>query len=215
MLRRIGLIGDIHAEDVLLERALDFLEARSVEIIATTGDLADGNGSVNKCCELIESQKVMTVRGNHDRWLLAGTSRSLPGATPVNTLSPEARAILERLPRMVELSTIAGRALLCHGLGPNDMAKVGLDDFGYSLEVNSNLQNLLHSQYYRWILNGHSHHAMVRHFKNVTIVNAGSLRRDHEPAFFELDFGECVIRQFDFDSKGQVCPITRVISPVG
>jgi len=110
MLRRLGLIGDIHAEDVLLERALNFLEARKLEIIATTGDLADGNGSVNKCCELIESRKVMTVRGNHDRWLLAGTSRSLPGATPVHALSPEARAILERLPRMVELSTIAGRA---------------------------------------------------------------------------------------------------------
>ena len=29
--------------------------------------------------------------------------------------------------------TIKGLALLCHGIGPNDMAKVGPDDFGYAL----------------------------------------------------------------------------------
>ena len=38
--RRVGFIGDIHAEDVLLERALDFLTGREVELIAWFKDPA-------------------------------------------------------------------------------------------------------------------------------------------------------------------------------
>ena len=47
--RRIGLIGDIHAEDQLLERALELLAGRALDAILATGDIADGAGSVNRC----------------------------------------------------------------------------------------------------------------------------------------------------------------------
>jgi len=73
----------------------------------------------------------VAVCGNHDRWLLAGTGRHLPHATAWADVSDESRAFLHRLPRMVEMATTKGRALLCHGLGRNDMAKVGPDDYGF------------------------------------------------------------------------------------
>jgi len=38
-----------------------------VELIVATGDIADGVGSVDVCCALLEDRGVVTVRGNHVR----------------------------------------------------------------------------------------------------------------------------------------------------
>jgi len=203
-LSRLGLIGDIHAEDVLLERALACLEARKVEAIATTGDIADGRGSVDECCALLESRKVIAVCGNHDRWLLGGTVRDLPDATVLETISVSSRTFLKGLPGMVELETVRGRALLCHGLGPNDMAKVSPDDFGYALDSNEDLQTLLRCGYYRWVMNGHSHRGMIRRVSNLTILNAGTLLPDHESMFLEINFEAGEVFKYSFDGTGNV-----------
>jgi len=202
--RRIGLIGDIHAEDRSLELALDFLESQGVDLVAATGDIADGPGSVDRCCALLEAHRVVVVRGNHDRWLLAGTARTLPSATPPDQVSAESRRLLAQLPEMVELDTEQGRALLCHGLGPNDMAKVAPDDMGYALESNDDLQNLLRGGAYRFILNGHSHRRMVRHFDGVTLINAGTLLRYHHPCFLELDFVNASGLVYRFNPSGDI-----------
>jgi predicted phosphodiesterase len=210
--RRIGLIGDIHAEDALLELALGVLVSRGVELIAATGDVADGFGSVDRCCALLESHRVVVVRGNHDRWLLAGSARDLPEATPADGLTAESRRMLAGLPELAELDTVQGRALLCHGLGPNDMAKVSPDDFGYALDANDDLQNILRGRTYRWILNGHSHRRMVRDFGGITLINAGTLMRHHEPCFLELDFETASGLVFAFDRSGQIEPGPEQIS---
>ncbi len=63
------------------------------------------------------------------------------------------------------------------------MASVTPDDFGYSIEVNSELHALIADPKVDLILNGHTHRRMVRHFDGLTIVNAGTLRRQHEPGF--------------------------------
>jgi predicted phosphodiesterase len=159
---------------------------------------------VDKCCRLLTSHNVVTVRGNHDRWFLTGLARELPDATLPASVSAESRGVLERLPPMVEIETISGRALLCHGLGPNDMAKVTPDDFGYALDANDDLQKLIRNSPYRWILNGHSHRQMIRDFNGLTIVNAGTLRRADSPCFFELDFETSVALLFEVDSSGRI-----------
>lgn len=206
-LERIGVIGDIHAEDGRLAAAIAFLEARAVERILATGDIADGTGSVDACCDLLESHGVVTVSGNHERWLLSGGPRNFPGATALESISPRSHGFLARLPRMVELGTSRGLALLCHGIGPNDMAKVTPDDFGYAIATNDDLQNLLRDRTYRWVINGHSHRRMVRAFPGVTIINAGTLRSDHEPGFLEIDFAEEAVFMFEFAGDGGVAPV--------
>jgi predicted phosphodiesterase len=210
--RRIGLTGDIHADDELLERALDVLASRGVELVAATGDIADGFGSVDRCCALLTSHRVVAVRGNHDRWLLAGTARDLSDATPVDGVTAESRRMLAGLPEMVEVSTTQGLALLCHGLGPNDMAKVGPDDHGYALDANDDLQNLIQVGAYRWILNGHSHRRMVRVFGGLTLINAGTLMRHHEPCFLELDFEAGSGLVFLFNGRGRIDATPREVS---
>jgi len=179
--RRIGLIGDIHAEDRALEIALDTLRSRGVEVVAATGDIVDGSGSVDRCCALLRAHGAVVVRVNHDRWFLAGTSRDLRDATPTDAVTAETRRLLEKLPATIELDTVAGRALLCHGLGPNDMGKVAPDDFGYAIESNDELQDLLRAGTYRWVLNGHSHRQMVRAFGSLVVINAGTLAHHRDP----------------------------------
>ena len=76
MVERIGVIGDIHAEDAHLKEALTVLEDRGLELVLATGDIADGAGSLDLCCELLAARDVSAVSGNHDRWLL--TRRSAP-----------------------------------------------------------------------------------------------------------------------------------------
>lgn len=125
-------------------------------------------------------------------------------ATALADTSVDTRAFLSGLPRMIELATVAGTVLLCHGLGPNDMAKVGPDDFGYALETNDDLQNLLRNRYFRWVINGHSHRRMVRAFPGVTIINAGTLKGDHSPCFLEIDFDRGVVLVFEFADDGSV-----------
>jgi predicted phosphodiesterase len=201
---RVGLIGDIHAEDVLLERALEFLRERGVEVVASTGDVADGGGSVDRCCALIEAHRMVVVRGNHDRWFAKRTLRELPLATAPGQVASRTDALLASLPETAELETVAGRALLCHGMGRNDMAKVTPDDFGYAIEANADLQRLMREGTYRWVLNGHTHRRMVRQFGGLTVVNAGTLARDFDPCFLDLDFQAATARVFLFRADGQI-----------
>jgi predicted phosphodiesterase len=201
---RVGLIGDIHAEDALLERALEFLAERSVEMVASTGDVVDGEGSVDRCCALLEARRVVVVRGNHDRWFSKRTLRELPLATAPAQVASRSDDLLASLPETVDLETVAGRALLCHGIGRNDMSKVTPDDFGYAIEANADLQRLVREGTYRWVLNGHTHRRMVRHFGGLTLINAGTLARDFDPCFLELDFAAALARVFLFRPDGQI-----------
>jgi predicted phosphodiesterase len=185
---RVGVIGDVHAEHLRLEAALDHLAARGVGAVLCVGDLADGPGSLPRCVELLRERHVITVRGNHDRWLLAGTLRELPEATRLEDLPEATRAYLEGLPVTRDFSSPLGGLLLCHGLGENDMAKVGPEDFGYSVEVNDDLQALVRDVRYRLVVNGHSHRAMVREFTGLTVINGGTLRGADEAGFLSVDF---------------------------
>ena len=67
----IGLIGDVHAEDELLEAALDYLKGKNVEAILCTGDVADGSAVSSRCCELFT--KIMS--SPFGVTMIAGSSR--------------------------------------------------------------------------------------------------------------------------------------------
>jgi predicted phosphodiesterase len=98
----------------------------------------------------------------------------------------------------------ARRLLLCHGLGDDDMSRVTPDDFGYALESNDALQELLTTEQYRFVINGHTHRRMVRDFGGVTVINVGTLFRDHEPCFAVVDFERGQVEFFDIPNGGEI-----------
>lgn len=206
-LRRIGAIGDIHAEHLALEQALAFLRGEAVEAILAVGDIVDGPGDAGRCCQLLAEFGVEAVRGNHDRWALKDELRNLPDATAA--LDPVHRTFLEALPVTRDYATSAGPLLLCHGLAADDMNRVTPDDFGYALQSNDTLQDLLHSEEYRFVVNGHTHRRMVRQLGGLTIINVGTLFREHAPCFAIIDFEVGQADFFDAPNSGVITRADR------
>jgi predicted phosphodiesterase len=200
MLTRAGLIGDIHCEVARLRQALEHFRACSVETVLAVGDIADGPGDLGEACAMLESAGVLAVAGNHDRWLLSGQMRDLPEATPVDSVTPRARAYLAGLPKTRSFESPRGPVLLCHGLGEDDMAAVKPDDYGYDLESNRALWELVEGQSARFVVNGHSHRAMLRNISGMTILNAGTLHPKHRPVCSIADFDAGYLQIYELQS---------------
>ncbi len=197
-IKRLGAIGDIHAEDELLHKTLQFLNNQGLDVIVSVGDIADGSGNVNACCDRLKEEKVITVAGNHDIWLLCNQIRGIPGATQLSELSKSSRFFLELLPKTRQLETVAGLLLLCHGINENDMAHLTPYDYGDALEQESELQQLIHENRYRFIINGHTHFKMVRQFGQLRVINAGTLKRAHGSGFAVVDFEKGYVQFYEF-----------------
>jgi predicted phosphodiesterase len=201
MLRRAGLIGDIHCELGSLQRVIDHFHTWEVDALLAVGDIADGPGDLTQTCALLEKSGVLAVAGNHDRWLLAGEMRELPDATPLESVTPEARAYLSALPQTRLLESSRGSVLLCHGMGDDDMASVRPDDEGIALHNNHALCRLVKSGIARFVINGHSHRPMLRTIEGLTILNAGTLHPKHRPVCSIADFDAGKVQLFDVSAR--------------
>ena len=126
---------------------------------------------------MLQEYGVVTVRGNHDRWLLEGRT-----GVAREGVGLAARAYLASLPATLAFDTPAGRLLLCHGLGEDDMARLCPYDEGYALEANHALHALVGAAEYRLVIGGHTHHRMVRSLYGATFINPGTLLREHGQA---------------------------------
>jgi predicted phosphodiesterase len=210
-LARIGVIGDVHAEDQLLVRALDHFANldRPPQAVLCTGDIVDGEGSVEGACEALIQHQVATVRGNHDRWLLGDTCRHVPNAHRLTALSDDAHTFLAALPATREFDTVRGRLLLCHGVGTNDLAKVWPGSSRMAPERSARLDRLIKAGGHRLIVNGHMHYRTVIQFEGATLVNAGTLRRDHRPGSLLIDLIEGTIESFAID-RDRVHPLVKL-----
>ncbi|MDH5672029.1 MAG: metallophosphoesterase family protein [Myxococcales bacterium] len=191
MIRRAGVVGDVHHEHEHLLAAIELFGRLGSDHLLCVGDLPDGPGDADdlqRCCELLQQHGFITVGGNHERWLLDDMMRDLPHAILREELDPETLQYLQQLPLTVELQTAAGAALLCHGLGEDDMSKVVPHDHAAALAKNEALQSLLAKGQHRFVINGHSHRFMAREIEGLTILNAGTLLRSAEPGCLWLDF---------------------------
>jgi predicted phosphodiesterase len=197
MLRRAGVIGDIHCEVVRLKRVLEHFRSLGVESVLAVGDIADGPGDLNEACSMLQAEGALVVAGNHDRWLLSAEMRDLPDATGVAAVTPEARQYLAALPKTRLLESPRGRVMLCHGLGEDDMASVRPDDDCEALRENAAFVRLLASRPARFNINGHSHRPMLRTIDGLTILNAGTLHPKHRPVCSIADFEQGQVQVYD------------------
>lgn len=188
VIRRVGLIGDLHAEDEALALVANELRRLGADTLLQVGDIADGPGDLERTIALLREHEVLAVRGNHDRWQVGNQMRELPFAKQLSDVAPSVVGYLSQLPVTREFRSPRGHVLLCHGLGTNDMAGVKPDHEGYDITMNTDLQRLISERRYRFVLNGHTHRPMLRTFGPLSIVNAGTLFRDYERCFSFVDF---------------------------
>jgi predicted phosphodiesterase len=212
--RRLGLIGDVHAEDERLAVALARLADEGAETVVCMGDIVDGPGDVDRCVEMLAAHAVVTVRGNHERWLLADELRDMPGSHQRGDLAAATLDFLAGLPATRSLETVAGPVLVCHGLGDDDMAGVQPWDTEMDLVLNIGLCRLSRVEAPRIVVNGHTHRRLVRAVDGGrVIVNAGTIFRKHEPCFALLDLEASVCRYFTIDAALSVAPAETVPLP--
>jgi predicted phosphodiesterase len=188
-------LGDVHAEDRHLERALRRFEEERAHVILHVGDVVDGPGDVERCIALLDG--VIGVRGNHERWLLSGRMRNLPNAHRLEALSLPARAAIAAWPATRTVDTPLGPLLLCHGLGENDMAQLRPHDDGYALATNHALLSRIDAGTHALLVGGHTHERMVRRIEGLIVVNAGTLARGGPPTASVLDCALREVRVFD------------------
>ncbi len=186
MVRRLGVIGDIHCESETLELALDALDRMDVEAVLCVGDLVDGPGDADAALGILEARAVQCVAGNHERWFLAAEQRSLENAT--QAISDASRRFIEALPRTRSYATPNGNALLCHGVGEDDEAWLLPDTRGYALQDIPALRELMLDEEIQFMIGGHTHERMVRVFPGLTVINAGTIHRKNEQSFTVVDF---------------------------
>lgn len=215
---RIGLIGDVHAEDALLEQALEFLThaqspAGPVDALLCTGDVADGGGCIERACALLQQHGVHTVRGNHDRWLLTDRVRHIEQAHQRDSLSAKAHRYLASLPQTLSFETPMGIGLLCHGVAHKDQAKVWPGTERMAPEGNALLDTMIAERDYRVLLNGHMHFRTVIHFQDLALLNAGTLKPRHRPGFSVVDFDSGDIMAYEFSGADCVHVMTRNLLP--
>jgi predicted phosphodiesterase len=67
MLRRLGVIGDVHCESATLGRVLGVLGSMNLDVILCVGDLVDGPGDADATLRMLQARGVECVAGNHDR----------------------------------------------------------------------------------------------------------------------------------------------------
>jgi predicted phosphodiesterase len=199
---RIGLLGDIHAEDASLALALRVLADVGAERIVSVGDIVDGRGSVDRCCALLAEAGAVVVRGNHERWFFAGTMRELPDATI--ELGAEARAFLAALPVTARIEGARGEILVCHGLGDDDMASVSPEAHPLARWHDPSLGVLFEDERPRWVLNGHTHRRGVWSYATLTIINGGTLFRDHDPCFGLVDLARDEVTYYEIHPGGRI-----------
>lgn len=190
MLARFGLIGDVHAEDVYLRTALDCIQAEGVERILCVGDIVDGRGDVERCVRLLRAERVETVRGNHDRWLLT----NLRKLHEMFALAPSTREFLANLPPTRVYDSPLGPMMLCHGIGKDDMAF--LPEVGAGLRMRGK-QGV--GAEIRVMVGGHTHRSLAKRYGRLLVINAGTLKFDEQPCFSIVDLEVRVVRFFCFE----------------
>jgi len=208
--RRVGALGDIHCEDERLEAALRFFETQHLDLILSVGDIVDGPGDPNRTIELLIEHNVVCVRGNHERWLIKEEMRDLPDANTSSDLRTSSWEFVKNLPLWRKFETVAGTMLLCHGLGEHDMAGVRPWDDALTLHSNHALWKLVNLREYDFIVNGHTHRRLVQRFDDLTLINAGTLFREHDPCCLILDFEAGFAEYFNLPGEGKVVRAEKI-----
>lgn len=205
-IRTLGVVGDVHAEHQRLERALNLFAAQGVDAVICTGDIADGPGNVDTCCDLLRQAKVTTVAGNHDRWLLDDRVREIEDAHHRSELSETSEAFLTSLGKTESLTTCAGELLLCHGVDHNDLRKVWPGTERMPIERSHELDSIILRNQHRYVINGHLHYRVVVDFESLTLINAGTLCGRHRPGVSIVDFAQQTVTAYQLDDAHRDAP---------
>lgn len=174
---RIAIIADIHGNLLALEAVLADLRRHAADLTIDLGDCVSGPLWPAETTALLQSLRLPTVRGNHDRWV-GTTPRALMApsdAFAFDRLTPEAR---ERLCTLPATLTLTAGVMAFHATPTSDERYLLEDVAGGRLALSrpAGIAERLAGARAPLMLCGHSHQArIVRGPAGELIVNPGSV----------------------------------------
>lgn len=124
---RLAVVSDIHGNARALASVIEDIAAQGADAVVCLGDIVSGPLDPAGVAEIVRGLGWLTVRGNHDRWLV---ERAPDALDPVDRfararLAPDALGWLEGLPAS---AVFGDEILLCHGT-PRSDTEVWLDNY--------------------------------------------------------------------------------------
>lgn len=117
---RIAVISDIHGNRLALEAVLEDIETHGVDMTLNLGDLVSGPLQPAETADLLLDCDFPTVRGNHERTVMAGGGVAAVDQFARENLRPRHLDWFARLPTTLAIS---GDLFMCHGTPKDDNAR--------------------------------------------------------------------------------------------
>ncbi|MBI4230534.1 MAG: metallophosphoesterase family protein [Planctomycetes bacterium] len=122
MSERFAILADVHANTSALREVFAYLDKEQVDTIYCLGDLVGYNADPSTCLKMLRGRNLVTIGGNHDRYVATGQVGEIRPATVQaveftrRTLSGEEIAFLSSLQ---DQKVVRDAFLLVHG-SPRD-----------------------------------------------------------------------------------------------
>jgi predicted phosphodiesterase/predicted RNase H-like HicB family nuclease len=179
---KVGIVSDIHGDIVALDAALARLREMKCDPIICAGDLLDLEPFGEEVVQRIKAEKIICIRGNHERWALErrrrqpDLRRSAPSIveaadlfTGGTELSHDALVYLATLPSSWSAELAGVRVAMWHARPGSDMEGIRAEDIGPHLR-----RLLLDSAGADVLIVGHTHDAFALVAGKGRIVNPGA-----------------------------------------
>ncbi|MEQ5871438.1 metallophosphoesterase family protein [Sagittula sp. NFXS13] len=114
-----AVLADIHGNADALRAVLADIDAQGITQVLNLGDLFSGPLAARETAEILMAREILTIRGNHDRYLLEQTPARMQPSDRVafEQLEPEHLTWLQSLPATLSLTP---DIFLCHGTPRDD-----------------------------------------------------------------------------------------------
>ncbi|WP_420564284.1 metallophosphoesterase family protein [Thalassobaculum sp.] len=116
---RIAAIADIHGNHLALEAVLADIARVGVDLTVNLGDHLSSPLEAGKTADLLLANEMISIRGNHDRWILEKTPEEM-GASDRWALGQLTEAHKAWLAALPATRTVEDRIFLCHGTPSDD-----------------------------------------------------------------------------------------------
>ncbi|WP_108838999.1 metallophosphoesterase [Tateyamaria sp. Alg231-49] len=173
-----AVIADIHGNADALSAVLSDIDAHGIATILNLGDHFSGPLAAAETAGLLASREMISIRGNHDRWLIE-QDRAHMGASDAaafDQLRPQDFDWLRRLPAT---RSFGQSVFMCHGTPDSDTTywlETVLGDGTVAPNSREQIEEAGAGVDCQLILCGHTHLArMVRLNDGRVIVNPGSV----------------------------------------
>lgn len=170
---KIGIVADIHGDLTSLLDALELLREQGVDQIVCAGDLLEKGPDGDAVVQVIRTEAIPCVRGNHDwdalgnqRWLRTNSDLTHP-AVAVRLLRESTLRYVNDLPLTLHYEWAGKRVLLAHG------APWSASEYVYAVAPPPFLQKVV--QDVDIVILGHTHRPMRVRVGQAWIVNPGSV----------------------------------------